>query len=318
MESDANIVVVAPGQKVAPLNECNIDSLVNMFLSSQDVAKSSRGLYKRTLKQYLYWIDIKGYHLNEIARPQLLEYKQYLEESGKSSLTVGSYITSIRKFYSWTEAIKVYPNVARELHNPKRNKQFRKQPLTPSQASDLLVYFQGQELRDYALVNLLVRTGLRTVEAIRADVGDITHKGDKRVLLIQGKGHTDKDSFVVLTNKAYLPIKQYLDTRPGAKGNEPLFVSRSNRDQGERLTTRSVSRIAKEGLRAVGLDDKAYTAHSLRHTTAVNILRAGGDLETVQLTLRHRNINTTEIYTQTLNEERRLANSGEALLDNLY
>lgn len=318
MDTNNGIVVVAPGQVVAPLTEANIESLVNMFIASQDVAKSSRGLYKRTLKQYLDWVNAKGYRLNEIARPQLLEYKQYLEESGKSSLTVGSYITSLRKFYSWTEAIKVYPNVARELHNPKRAKQFRKQPLTPSQATELLVHFQGQALRDYALVNLLVRTGLRTVEAIRADVGDITHKGGKRVLLIQGKGHTDKDSFVVLTDKSYQPIKQYLETRPGVKDTEPLFTSRSNRDQGERLTTRSVSRIAKEGLKAVGLDDKVYTAHSLRHTTAVNILRAGGDLETVQLTLRHSNINTTEIYTQTLNEERRLANSGEALLDKLY
>jgi Site-specific recombinase XerD len=212
----------------------------------------------------------------------------------------------------------VYPNIARTIHNPKRVKQFRKQPLTPQQATDLLAHFQGEALRDYAIVNLLVRTGLRTVEVCRADVGDITYKGNKRVLLIQGKGHTDKDSFVILTDKAYLPIKQYLETRPGARASEPLFVSKSNRDLGGRMATRSVSRIAKDGLKAIGLDEKVYTAHSLRHTTAVNILRAGGDLETVQFTLRHANINTTEIYTQTLNEERRLQNSGEDLLDSMY
>ena len=59
-------------------------------------------------------------------------------------------------------------------------------------------------------------------------------------------------------------------------------------------------------------------AHSLRHTTAVNILRAGGSLEMAQMTLRHSNPATTQIYTATLNEERRLQNSGEALIDSLY
>ena len=86
----------------------------------------------------------------------------------------------------------------------------------------------------------------------------------------------------------------------------------------ERLTTRTISYIAKEGLKAIGLNEKAFTAHSLRHTTAVNILRAGGSLETAQFTLRHSNPATTQIYTATLNEERRLQNSGEALIDSLY
>jgi hypothetical protein len=39
---------------------------------------------------------------------------------------------------------------------------------------------------------------------------------------------------------------------------------------------------------------------------------------TAQFTLRHSNPATTQIYTATLNEERRLQNSGEALIDNLY
>lgn len=87
---------------------------------------------------------------------------------------------------------------------------------------------------------------------------------------------------------------------------------------GERLTTRSISYIAKEGLKGIGLDERSYTAHSLRHTTAVNILRAGGSMEQVQDTLRHSNINTSQIYTATIKEERRLENSGEALIDNLF
>jgi integrase/recombinase XerC/integrase/recombinase XerD len=235
-----------------------------------------------------------------------------------SSLTVGSYITSVRRFYEWTEANKYYFNVAKGIKTPKRKQQFKKQPLLPSQATELLNYYQGKALRDYAIVTLLLRTGLRTIEVIRASVGDITFKGSQRVLLIQGKGRDEKDNFVVLTDKTYQPIAQYLATRGSINSSEPLFTSTSNNSKGERLTTRTISYIAKEGLKAIGLNERSFTAHSLRHTTAVNILRAGGSLETAQFTLRHSNPATTQIYTATLNEERRLQNSGEALIDSLY
>jgi integrase/recombinase XerC/integrase/recombinase XerD len=311
-------IVVRQAQDVATVNPQRIEELVDRFIASQDVKESSKLLYRRTLKQYFNWVDKKSYLLSEIARPQLLEYKEELLNSNMSSLTVGSYITSVRRFYEWTEANKFYPNVAKGIKTPKRKQQFKKQPLLPAQATALLSYYQDKALRDYAIVNLLLRTGLRTIEVIRANVEDITFKGSQRVLLIQGKGRDEKDNFVLLTDKTYQPIAQYLATRGNINSSEPLFTSTSNNSKGERLTTRSISYIAKEGLKAIGLDERAFTAHSLRHTTAVNILRAGGSLETAQFTLRHSNPATTQIYTATLNEERRLQNSGEALIDSLY
>jgi integrase/recombinase XerC/integrase/recombinase XerD len=289
-----------------------------MFIQAQDVKQSSRNLYRRTLKQYFNWVTKRGYLLSEITRVQILEYKEELLSSGMSSLTVGSYITSVRRFYEFTEANKYYPNVAKGIKTPKRKQQFKKQPLLPAQATALLNYYQDRALRDYAIVNLLLRTGLRTIELIRANIEDITYKGSQRVLLVQGKGRDERDNFVILTDKAYQPIAEYLALRGNYKNSEPLFTSLSNNSSGERLTTRSISYIAKEGLKAIGLDERSFTAHSLRHTTAVNILRAGGSLETAQFTLRHTNPATTQIYTATLNEERRLQNSGEALIDNLY
>lgn len=314
--SNANYGLVASrNEVVSPLR---IESLVDEFIQSQDVRLGSKLLYKRTLKQYFTWVNSKGYLLSEITRPQLLEYKDELLKSGKSSLTVGSYITSVRRLYEWTEANRYYPNVAKGIKSPERKQQFRKQPLHPDQATALLSYYQDKPLRDYAIVSLLLRTGLRTIELIRANIEDITFKGSQRVLLVHGKGRAEKDNFVLLTDKAYQPIAQYLATRGKVSGSEPLFTSASNNSKGERLTTRTISYIAKEGLKAIGLPERSFTAHSLRHTTAVNILRAGGSLETAQFTLRHSNPATTQIYTATLNEERRLQNSGEALIDSIY
>ena len=311
-------IVVKQAQDVATVSPQRIEELVDRFIEAQDVKQSSKLLYRRTLKQYFNWVESKSYLLSEIARPQLLEYKEELLSSGMSSLTVGSYITSVRRFYEWTEANKYYPNVAKGIKTPKRKQQFKKQPLLPDQATALLSYYKDKALRDYAIVNLLLRTGLRTIEVIRANVEDITFKGSQRVLLVHGKGRDERDNFVLLTEKAYQPIAEYLATRDEVNGSEPLFTSTSNNSKGERLSTRSISYIAKEGLKAIGLDERSFTAHSLRHTTAVNILRGGGSLEQAQMTLRHSNPATTQIYTATLNEERRLQNSGEALIDSLY
>ena len=310
--------VIVSSQDITLIPTLNIENLVDAFINSQDVKLSSKNLYRRTLKQYFNWVNTTNYLLNEIARPQLLEYKDYLLSSGMSSLTVGSYITSVRRFYEWTEANKYYPNVAKGIKTPKRKQQFKKQLLLPAQATALLNFYQDKALRDYAIISLLLRTGLRTIEVIRATVEDITFKGGQRVLLIQGKGRDEKDNFVLLTDKSYQPIAEYLATRGNISSSEPLFTSTSNNSKGDRLTTRTISYIAKEGLKAIGLDERSFTAHSLRHTTAVNILRAGGSLETAQFTLRHSNPATTQIYTATLNEERRLQNSGEALIDSLY
>lgn len=243
-------IAVRNSQDIATVSPQRIEELVDSFILSQDVKQSSRELYRRTLKQYFNWVDKKGYSLSQIARPQLLEYKEELLSSGMSSLTVGSYITSVRRFYTWTEANKFYPNIAKDIKSPKRKQQFRKQPLTTDQATKLLSYYQERAVRDYAIVNLLLRTGLRTIETIRANVEDIIFKGSSRVLLIQGKGRDEKDNFVILTDKAYQPIERYLSTRR-AIGSEPLFISDSNNNKGERLTTRTISYIAKEGLKAI-------------------------------------------------------------------
>jgi integrase/recombinase XerC/integrase/recombinase XerD len=310
-------IVVQQAQDLA-LTPQRLEELVDSFINSLDVKENSKKLYRRTLKQYFSWTTKKGYLLSEIARPQILEYKAELLSSGKSSLTVGSYITSVKRFYEWTEANKYYPNVARGVKTPKRKQQFKKQPLLPTQATALLEFYQDKDPRDYAIINLLLRTGLRTIEVTKANVEDITFKGSQRVLLVHGKGRDEKDNFVLLTDKAYTPLREYLNTREKALPSEPLFTSTSNNSKGESLKPRTISYIAKEGLKAIGLDTKSFTAHSLRHTTAVNILRAGGSLEMAQFTLRHSNPATTQIYTATLNEERRLQNSGEALIDSLY
>lgn len=319
MESKSRALVRVGGQLVKAGSD-NWRGEVASFISSQDVKESSRSLYSRTLCQYFGWLEETGRlsRFLTLTRQDVLEYKDSLLASGLSALTVSSYIVAVRKFYEWAEAEKLYPNIAKGIKTPRRKQAFKKQHLTDTKSQELLQHFQNLSLRDYAIVNLMLRTGLRTIEIARADVGDITFKGERRVLLVWGKGHTEKDDFVVLTEKAYEPIRNYLVTRKGAKAGEPLFTSTSHQNRGERLTTRTISSICKEGLKAIGLDGKEYTAHSLRHTTAVAILKHGGAITDVQEVLRHTSPATSQIYTESVKEELRLERAPESVLDSAF
>ena len=80
------------------------------------------------------------------------------------------------------------------------------------------------------------------------------------------------------------------------KKDEPLFCSHSDRNRGEDLTTRSVSRIIKQALRGVGLDDSRLTAHSLRHTAISLSIQGGASLQQAQAMARHSDSKTTLVY----------------------
>lgn len=316
--SKNRMIVKVQGSETRVGNTNSWRGLVATFIASQDVKESSRTTYNRALSQFFVWMERNSKNLQKLTRQDILEYKDELLGENLSSLTISSYITAVRKFYEWAEAEKYYPNIAKGIKTPRRVQSFKKQHLTDNKSSELLRYFQDLSLRDYAIVNLILRTGLRTIEVVRADIEDITFKGERRILKIWGKGHIEKDDFVVLSDKAYQPIKDYLATRKGAKAGEPLFTSNSDRNHGQRLTTRTISSICKSGLKAIGLDGKEFTAHSLRHTTAVAILKHGGQLTDVQSVLRHSSPVTSQIYTESVKEELRLQNAPELSLDEAF
>ena len=228
-------------------------------------------------------------NLQDVTRETILQYKQDLLDKGLSSLTVGGYITVVRKFYAWCEVSRLYPNIAQGVKSPRREQAFRKSPLTSEQATALLNYFELQP-RDFAICSLLLRTGIRTIEAIRANVSDLSMKGGQNILYIQGKGRTDRTDYVVLAEKCKRAISDYLGTRGRVLSGDPLFTSVANCNPGGRLTTHAISNAIRRGLKAIGLNDRAYTTHSLRHTCAVSLLRAGGTIHQAKSVLRHSSV----------------------------
>lgn len=294
----------------------NIYALIEDFIRSQDVKTSSKETYRKSLKQFLLYCTERN--LQDPTREDILNYKTYLLDGKKlSPTTVTSYLVAVRKFFAWVESEKLYPNIAKSIKGAKRPKGFRKDVLTVAQIKDMLSNIDRTSLegkRDYALINLLVRTGLRTVEIQRALIEDLRQEGGEAVLFIQGKGRDLKDDFVLLTNETLKPIREYLKERGKVGEKDPLFSSHSNKNRGKGLTTRSIRRIVKERLKEIGIDDRRLSAHSLRHTAITLSLLGGATLQEAQTLARHSDINTTLIYAQNIN---RVNNAPERKIDNM-
>ena len=91
-----------------PLNTgTNVTTAIQAFASSQDVKPSSRSLYSRTLNTFFDWVNASGRTVSALTVVDLIAYKEELLSGGKSSLTVASYINSLRRFYEWAEANKI-------------------------------------------------------------------------------------------------------------------------------------------------------------------------------------------------------------------
>ena len=213
--------------------------------------------------------------------------------------TIALYLAALRRFFQWTEQTGLYQNIAVGVKAPRIDKGHKKDYLAADQVKGILSNMSRNSLeakRNYAVMALMTTGGLRTIEIVRANVEDIRIVGGVSVLYIQGKGKSDKSDFVKLAPQVIEAIADYLKERGKVKGSDPLFVSCSRRNKGQRLTTRTISSIAKTALRQNGFNSNRLTAHSLRHTAVTLALLAGLTLAEVQHFARHSNIATTQIY----------------------
>lgn len=266
------------------------------------LAPATRDTYRKALRAFFAWLD--NYGIETPTAGDLREYRNMLIAE-KESGTANVYINAVKRFYEFIEE-NGGMNIAARLKGAKASKTHKKGALSVEQVQSLYKCHDGatalEDLRNAALIRLLINCGLRTVEVERANIEDIKAINGQTVLYLQGKGHESKDDFVVLPQSVIKAIAAYLELRKPASKKETLFASVSNRNGNGRMTTRSIRRIVTEMYKQCGIDDESITAHSTRHTAITFALLQGVGLQEVQQFARHTNINTTMIYAHNLNK----------------
>jgi integrase/recombinase XerD len=174
------------------------------------------------------------------------------------------------------------------------------------------------ELRNYAIINLVLRSALRCVEISRINVEDVIRLPIGLSIKIMRKGHQNRDQEIGITQKALSPIDLYLVARGECQPTDPLFANCSRHCINKGLSSSEVSRIISNELKFKKLSSKLITPHSLRHTAAINALKYGADLWDISKLLGHTNITTTQIYLEALTEETYKINPAAKTLDDVY
>ena len=143
--------------------------------------------------------------------------------------------------------------------------------------------------RDYAIIVLLARLGLRAGEVAALDLGDINWRQGE--ITIRGKG--SRRDILPLPADAGEAVAGWLaGGRPPDTGCPAVFVQL--RPPHGRLASTSVSYVVRRASLRAGVTPAG--AHRLRHATAVRILAAGGTLAEIGQVLRHATPGTTAIY----------------------
>jgi integrase/recombinase XerC len=269
-----------------------------------DGSERTRDTYTRNVKHFAEWLSVHG--ITQPTRADVIAYRDELAQEHKPA-TVHGYIVAVKLFFQWLASEGLYQNITERVKNAKVDPYHKKDPLTSKQAGKVLDSLNLETLaglRDYALICVMLTTGLRTKSIELANVGDLGTVQGLPVLYYQGKGHTEKADFVKLSEPVRAALSRYLQARGDLLPSSPLFASTANRNGGERITTRSISRIVKNALRAAGLSSERLTAHSLRHTAATLAIQNGATLQEVQQLLGHKNISITMIYLHDLERAR--------------
>lgn len=295
--------------------------LLNRFYNYMDVQTITAKSYMVCLSSFMAWI--KDNAITQPTRADIIAYKEYLNtphrrrqradrESNSpapvihfSTATQARYLRAVKMFFKWTAAEGLYPNISDNIKGAKVQAKDSRDALQKEDATALLKSIDQSTdtgKRDYAMILLSITAGLRIVEMQRANIGNIETLGGEHVLYIQGKGHTEADTYKKLTPEVYAAIMAYLKTRRTKDSAAPLFAGIGNRSREQRLTEPSISRIIKDRLKAAGYDTHRISAHSLRHTSITFLLKAGATIQEAQHHARHASPETTGIYAHNIDK----------------
>lgn len=279
------VLIARLGENTVEKTEIDNMSYLEMFLAAKRIEGCSDrtiDYYKSTIKAMLEKVNVPVRKMTtEILREYLSTYQE-INNCGK--VTIDNVRRNLSSFFSWLEEEDhILKSPIRRIHKI-RTKKVVKEVISDE---NLEVLRDGcAEMRDLAIIDMLISTGIRVGELINLDIADLDF--EERECIVYGKG--DKERRVYFDARTKLHIQKYLQQR---KDNNPaLFVSLNapyHRLQISGVETR---------LRELGRQLKTCPIHphKFRRTMATKAIDKGMPIEQVQRLLGHQQIDTTMQY----------------------
>lgn len=265
-----------------------IESFITTGMNGR--SESTQKAYRYSLERFNEYLEGSGGLIDNLTRLDVQSYVSWMQTvKKKAASSVLREYAAIAAFCHWSnqdtalkdirlpQAPKILNVAPKSLGKNDRNRLLR----------DVL---QDGSLRNAALINLMVRTGLRVSELVALDRNDVVigSRKDSSYLVATGKGN--KERKIPLSAEARQYLKEYIDTRQD--GCVALFVTEKGAPK--RLSVRAIQKLCSY---------YEINPHMLRHTRAKSLVDAGVDLSTVAEILGHSDINVTRRYTKPTMDE---------------
>lgn len=246
------------------------------------------------LRQFNDWLLEAGTNLEDFSRSDVQQYIDYLSASRKSAATINKVWNAIKSFVRWTgnytaiEDIRVVKVSDIKKQAPKGLDRIERNRIVRE------VDRSGNE-RDYAIIIMLLYTGLRVRELVSLDRKDIQQSERKGEVRVIGKGNRER--IIPLNAEVRRALSAYLMER--VDDHTALFLSSRMR----RISIRSVQTILKK---------YGIHPHILRHTFITELVRSGENMSVIQSLSGHQSADMVFRYSQPSAQDK------EKAVENVY
>jgi site-specific recombinase XerD len=267
------------------LDYMNTYKFDNQFKSVEDICLNDvRTLTNRDVYSYVFYLAKNDY------KPNTRAWK----------------IEHLRTFFDFLFRIKhdIFKQPLKKIKTEKRDSKQLPNYLSLNESKSLIKLYSNSkkinEIRNNAIISLCINCGLRVSEVANLNISDFNFSYNS--FLIHGKGKKERTGY--LNNHSRQALDKYLEIRKdlnpkNKKDNDRLFLSNKK----TKIDVSTIRRSIKKAYISIGLDENAYSVHTLRHTCATLLYKSGQDVKLIQEILGHSSINTTKIYTHLYDAE---------------
>jgi site-specific recombinase XerD len=264
------------------------------YVAARNLARRTRTEYLADLRQAIEFLtrELQLSHPSQVERRHLESFLAELDRRGLKGSSRRRKVAALRSFFGYLYQTGLIPTDLTARLIPPEREYFQPRVLTEAEYQGLQLAC-AHDVRDAAVIELILQTGLRLSEVASLKLADlelparVNKDGPPGAVHVRGKGR--KDRTVTLNWKALKALKAWLGIRPTVLG-DPLFVTKFKQPLGPSGIQHLVKKCLDEA------EIRGASVHSLRHTFATHMVRKGVHLHVLRKVMGHESLDTTSIY----------------------
>jgi site-specific recombinase XerD len=272
-------------------------------LKFEDLSYTSVRGYLYDLNYFRNWlINVHGrvMGLKEVSSVDLTAYRQHLvENKGMRAASTNRRIQAVKKLFSWAHTkTLIGENPAKHLRFMKPDARYSPKGLNDKELHALLraagQSSHGLGKRNYALIQLMVQTGLRVSEVADLEIKDLTIHERSGWIKIPGSMGAEMRK-IPINATVRRAINAYLSTRGDRSPKDSLFLTKRDQSASVRTLQQTITVLAQRAK----IDRIKVSANTLRHTFVHNYLKIHPDeFEVLAEILGHASPNSVTVYSR--------------------